>query len=181
MKIDVNFWFFKILSSEKIRKCQIENTWLFFLLVEYWNITHIFTLILSTMRRKIKLSGNFASPKMLQSVAWLSFSVFGGSLKFENWKFQSIFNFCFSDETFQIVDRTTQEGGGGVHSHVNFSPSTLSPGRSASLHALGEFICPCPCPFPSHATLLWKRGGSGKFVVTAWSLFRTWTTSALST
>ena len=36
------------------------------------------------MRRKIKLSGNFASPKMLQSVAWLSFSVFGGSLKLEN-------------------------------------------------------------------------------------------------
>ena len=84
----------------------------FFLLVEYWNITHIFTLILSTMRRKIKLSGNFASPKMLQSVAWLSFSVFGGSLKFENWKLQLIFNFCFSDKTFQIVDRTTQEGGG---------------------------------------------------------------------
>ena len=88
----------------------------------------------------------------------LVFSVFGGSLKFENWKLHSIFNFCFSDKTFQIVDRTTQEGGGGVHSHVNFSPSALSPGRSASLHALGEYIC--PCPFPSHATLLWKGGGS---------------------
>ena len=36
------------------------------------------------MRRKIKLSGNCTSPTMLQSVAWLSFSVFGGSLKFEN-------------------------------------------------------------------------------------------------
>ena len=111
-------------------------------------MTHISTLILSTTRRKIKLSGKFASPTMLQSVAWLSFSVFGGSLKFENWKLRSIFNFCFSDKTFQIVDRTTQEGGGGVHSHVNFSPSALSPGRSASLHALGEFICPCPCPCP---------------------------------
>ena len=148
-------------------------------LVEYWIITHIFTLILSTMKRKIKLSGNFASPTMLQSVAWLSFSVFGGSLKLENWKLQSIFNFCFSDKTFQIVDRTTQEGGGGLHSHVNFSPQALSPGRSASFHALGEFIC--PCHLPSHATLLWKGGGSGKFVFTAWSLFRTWTTSVLST
>ena len=119
-KIKIENWcqfliFLKILLSEKIRKCQIENIWHFFLSVEYWNITHIFTSILSTMRRKIKLSGNFASPTMLQSVAWLSFSVFGGSLKFENWKLQSIFNFCFSDKTFQIVDRTTQEGGGGVH------------------------------------------------------------------
>ena len=96
-------------------------------LVEYWIITRIFTLILSTMKRKIKLSGNFASPTMLQSVAWLSFSVFGGSLKFENWKLQSIFNFCFSDKTFQIVDRTTQEGGGGLHSHVNFFPPAPSP------------------------------------------------------
>ena len=33
---------------------------------------------------KIKLRGKFASPTMLQSVAWLSFSVFGGSLKIEN-------------------------------------------------------------------------------------------------
>ena len=64
---------------------------------------------------------------------------------------QSIFNFCFSDKTFQIVDRTTQGGGGGSIRTLIFSPSALSPGRSASLHALGEFIC--PCPFPSPPTL----------------------------
>ena len=65
---------------------------------------------------------------MLQSVAWLSFSVFGGSLKIENWKLQSIFNFCFSAKTLKIVDRTTQEGGGGVHSHGNFfAPAPLPP------------------------------------------------------
>ena len=29
----------------------------------------------------MKLSGNVAFPTMLESVAWLSFSVFGGSLK----------------------------------------------------------------------------------------------------
>ena len=68
-----------------------------------------FTLILSTMKRKRKLSGNFSSLTMLQSVAWLSFSVFGGSLKIESWKLQS-FNFCFSAKILQIVDRTTQEG-----------------------------------------------------------------------
>ena len=59
----------------------------------------------------MKLSGNFAFPTMLQFVAWLSFSV-GGGLKIE---------------TCKIVDRTTQEEGGGVHSHDNFSPSALSP------------------------------------------------------
>ena len=32
----------------------------------------------------MKLSGNVAFPTMLQSVAWLNFSVFGGSLKIEN-------------------------------------------------------------------------------------------------
>ena len=30
------------------------------------------------MKEKLKLSGNFASPTMLQSMAWLSFSVYGG-------------------------------------------------------------------------------------------------------
>jgi len=33
------------------------------------------------MKRKMKLSGYFVSPTMLQSVAWLGFSVFDGSLK----------------------------------------------------------------------------------------------------
>ena len=32
----------------------------------------------------MKQSGNFAFPTMLQSVAWLSFSVFSGSVKIEN-------------------------------------------------------------------------------------------------
>ena len=64
---------------------------------------------------------------MLQSVAWLSFSVFGGSLKIENWKLQSIFNFCLSAKTFKIVDRTTQEGGGRFYSHGNFLALVPSP------------------------------------------------------
>ena len=107
------------------------------------------------------LSGNFAFPTMLQSVAWLSFSVFDGSLKIENWKLQSIYSFCFSAKTFKIVDRTTQEGGGGIHSHGNSRPKRL-PLRSPSPHA--NFFCPCPPSLPSHATLLWK-GRSGKFVL----------------
>ena len=32
----------------------------------------------------MKLSGNFAFSTMLQPVTWLSFSVFGGSVKIEN-------------------------------------------------------------------------------------------------
>ena len=97
----------------------------FFPLIEYWNITSIFTLILSTIKRKMKLSGNVAFPTMLQSVA---------SLKIENWKLQSIFNFFLSAKTFKIVDRNTQEGGGGVHSRGSFCPQCPLPmARSASL------------------------------------------------
>ena len=56
-------------------------------------MTYVFTLILSTIKRKMKVSGNFAFPTMLQSVACVSFSVFGGSLKIENPKLRSIFVF----------------------------------------------------------------------------------------
>ena len=130
-------------------------------LVEYWIITHIFTLILSTMKRKIKLSGNFAYSTMLQSVAWLSFSVFGGSLKFENWKLRSIFNFCFSDKTFQIVDRTTQEGGGRLHSHVNFFPQRPLPREVRFLSCAGRICLPLPLPPPtqhfSNQSALWAN------------------------
>ena len=95
------------------------------------------------------LSGNYAFPTMLQSVAWLSFSVFDGSLKIENWKLQSIYNYCFSAKTFKIVDRTTQEGGGGIHSHGNSRPKRppLSP-----LPHMRIFILPLP-PLPSPPTL----------------------------
>ena len=41
----------------------------------------------------MKLSCNVAFPTMLQSVTWLSFSVFGESLKIENWNQFSIFFF----------------------------------------------------------------------------------------
>ena len=43
-----------------------------------------FNLILSTIKRKMKQRGNFALPIMLQSVAWLSFSVFSDSVIIEN-------------------------------------------------------------------------------------------------
>ena len=54
---------------------------------------------------------------MLQSVAWLSFSIFGKSLTIE---IAINFQFLFSAKALQIVDRTTQEGGGRVHSRGNF-------------------------------------------------------------
>ena len=75
---------------------------------------------------------------------------------------QSIYNFCFSAKTFKIVDRTTQEGGGGIHSHGNSRPKR-PPLRSPSPHA-NFFFLPLPPSLPSHATLLWK-GRSGKFVL----------------
>ena len=82
----------------------------------------------------MKVSCNFAFPTMLQSMAWLSFFVFGGSLKLEKLKINSNFNFCFSAKTLKIVDRTTQERGEGVHSHGNFWPQRPLPmARSASL------------------------------------------------
>ena len=76
----MNFWFslFSILKNTKV-----PNQKFFFLLIEYWNATFIFNLILSTIKRKMKQSGNFAFMTMLQSVAWLSFSFFSGSVKIE--------------------------------------------------------------------------------------------------
>ena len=144
MEINVNFLFslFFIIKNTKVPN---RKFWTFFFpLIEYWNITSIFTLILSTIKRKMKLSGNVAFPTMLQSVA---------SLKIENWKLQSIFNFFFIGENIQNRWQKIpkREGEGSIRAVV-FAPSALSPGRSASFHALEEFIC--PCHFPSHATLL---------------------------
>ena len=120
---------------------------------------------------------HFAFPTMLQSVAWLSFSVFGGSLKIENWKLQSIFNFCFSAETLKIVDRTTQEGGGGSIRTVMFLPQAPSPQIPFPPCEFYFFAPASLPPLPRYISL--ER--SGKFVFTAQSLFQTWTTSVLST
>ena len=84
------FFIFVIFYHKKYESAK-SKIWLFFLKIEYWNITHVFTLILSTMR-KMKLSRNFAFPTMLQSVVWLSFSVFSGS---KNWKLIIAINFQF--------------------------------------------------------------------------------------
>ena len=97
------------------------------------------------------MSSNFASPTMLQSVTCLSFSVFGGSLKIEFGKLQSMFNLCFSGQNTTIVHRTTQEGGGGVHSYGNFFvPSALSPDPLPSMRWEIFFGLPPP---PSPPTL----------------------------
>ena len=86
-------------------------------------------------------------------------------LKIENWNQFSIF---FSAKTFKIVDRTTQGGGRGVHSHDNLlllAPSPQIPFPPC------EFFLPLPPSLPTHATLPWK-GGSEKFLFTAQSLFK---------
>ena len=57
------------------------------------------------------MSINFASPTMLQSVTCLSFSVFGGSLKIEFGKLQSMFNLCFSAKTLQSLTELPKREG----------------------------------------------------------------------
>ena len=85
-KIDVKFWFslFFIIETYKNAKSKIFD--FFFLLIEYWDITFISILILSTIKRKMKLCRNFAFLTMLQSVAWLSFFCF--RRKSKNLKFK---------------------------------------------------------------------------------------------
>ena len=110
------------------KKVPNRNSLPFFFLVHHWNRSYIFTLILSTMKRKMELNDNFVFPKMLQSVAWLSFPVFDGGLKTENWKLQSIFKFCLSaaerSRSLTALAPQGHEGGGGIHSHGRkFGPS----------------------------------------------------------
>ena len=113
---------------------------LFFLLVEYC----IFTLILSTIKRKMKVSGNFAFPTMLQSVAWLSFSVFGESLKIENCNQFS--SFVFRPKHSKSSTELSKRKGEGSIRTITFAPSALSlwPGPFPCLRGLRrkwEFNC----------------------------------------
>ena len=64
------------------------------------------------------------------------FSVFDVSLKIEFGKIAIHVQFLFFGQNTPIVDRTTQEGGGGVHSYGNFFVSSaLSPDP--------DFFWPC--------------------------------------
>ena len=123
---------------------------LFFLLIKYWNITHIFTLILSTIKRKI----NWAAILLFRQycILWHGL-LFMFRQKCKNWKLK----ITFSAKTLKIVDRTNQEGGRGVYSHGNFfAPSALSPDPFPSMwifFVLFCFVFFCPCPPPSPPTL----------------------------
>ena len=99
-------------------------------------------------------AANFASPTMLQSVAWLSFSIFGKSLTIE---IAINFQFLFSAKALQIVDRTTQEGGGRVHSRGNFFFSNaLYPDPLPSMWIF-FFFAPAPLPPLPRYTSLERR------------------------
>ena len=79
------------------------------------------------MKRKIETERQFAFLTMLQSVAWLNFSVFGGSLKIENYNQFSMFVFP-PKHSKSLAKLTKREGEGeGVHSHGNFLPPAPSP------------------------------------------------------
>ena len=70
---------------------------------------------------------------------------FSAGLKIENCSQFSIF--VFSAKTFQIVDRTTQEGERGVYSHVNFLPLAPSP-QIPFPPCEFFFFAPDPLPLP---------------------------------
>ena len=77
------------------------------------------------MKRKIETERQFAFLTMLQSVAWLNFSVFGGSLKIENYNQFSMF--VFQPKHSKSLTKLTKREGEGVHSHGNFLPPAPSP------------------------------------------------------
>ena len=100
----------------------------YFLLVEYWNITYIFTLILSTMKRKIENEHQFCFSDNVAVCDMSKFFCFRRKSKNWIWKIAIHVQSLFFGQNTTSVDRTTQEGGGGVHSYGNFFvPSALSP------------------------------------------------------
>ena len=62
---------------------------------------------------------------------------------------QSIFNFCFSDKTFQIVDRTTQGGGGGSIRTFIFPPAPSPQAGPPPFMHWENLFAPVPAPSPS--------------------------------
>ena len=111
-------------------------------------MTYVFTLILSTIKRKMKVSGNFAFPTMLQSVAWPSFSVYGGSLKIENWKSKIAINFCFRPKhSKSLTELLKREGVGSIRRENIFAPSALSLDLLPSMRFFFSFFFFVPAPF----------------------------------
>ena len=93
------------------------------------------------------MSSNFASPTMLQSVTCLSFSVFGGSLKIEFGKLQSMFNLCFSAKTLQSFTELPKREGEVSILTVIFS--SLAPSPQIHFPPCAErFFLACPPPSP---------------------------------
>ena len=72
---------------------------------------------------------------------------------------QSIFNFCFSDQTFQIVDRTTQGGGEGSIRTLIFPQRPLLR-QVRLLSCAGRIYLPLllPLPLPRYTSLeRWRK------------------------
>ena len=97
------------------------------------------------------MSSNFASPTMLQSVTCLSFSVFGGSLKIEFGKLQSMFNFCFSAKTLQsLTELPKREGEVSILTVIFLS---LAPSPQIHFPPCAERFFSALPPHPSPPTL----------------------------
>ena len=83
-----------------------------------------------------------------QSVTCLSFSVFGGSLKIEFRKLQSMFNFCFSAKTLQSLTELPKREGEVSILTVIFLSLAPSPQIHLPLCAERFFFGPAPPPPP---------------------------------
>ena len=83
-----------------------------------------------------------------QSVTCLSFSVFGGSLKIEFRKLQSMFNFCFSAKTLQSLTELPKRKGEVSILTVIFLSLAPSPQIHLPLCAERFFFGPAPPPPP---------------------------------
>ena len=71
---------------------------------------------------------------------------------------QSIFNFCFSDKTFQIVDRTTQGGGGGSIRTLIFPPAPSPQAGPPPFMRWENLFAPAPSlPLPHYTSLERRR------------------------
>ena len=129
-KSKIENWFnfrLSLFSIIKIRKCPIENFSFFFPFGRILKHNLYFCFNPIKNEEKNWNWAAFAFPTMLQSVTWLNFSVFGGSLKIKNWKLQSIFNFCFRSKHSKSLTKLTKREGEGVHSQGNFLPPAPSP------------------------------------------------------
>ena len=120
----------------------------YFLLVEYWNITYIFTLILSTMKRKIENEQQFCFSDNVAVCDMSKFFCF--RRKSKNWIWKTaihVQSFFFSAKTLQSFTELPKREGEVFILTVIFS--SLAPSPQIHFPPCAErFFLACPPPPP---------------------------------